>query len=118
MVDLKKYGFTLDEDDWIEVTEENVNLMNFPRQRIGSNRKIIKLEKEERWALVFLLWDNTYQLATRWFWSRIGDPNSRGYPTWHIIPVSLAKSILEDLHSKDEINESDYTYCLKKLGRK
>jgi hypothetical protein len=118
MADLEKYGFTLDEDDWIEVTEENCKNIIFPKQKIGAIKKIIKIDEKNRWALAFILWDNKHKLVTRWFWSRIGDPNSRGYPTWHILPDELAIPILDDLKSKGELGEEDYDYCIKRLGRK
>ena len=118
MPDLETYGFELDEDGWIEVTEENAMRMEFPRQKIGAVKKIVHVDEVERWALSLLLWDNKHRLATRWFWSRIGDPNSRGYPTWHILPDELAKPILTDLWEKGTIDEEMRSYCISRIGRK
>lgn len=118
MADLEKYGFELDEDGWIEVTYDNAEKIEFPRQKIGSIKKILHIDTIDRWAVSFLLWENKHRLATRWFWSRIGDPNSRGYPTWHILPDELAKPILNDLLNNNKISKKDFDYCIEKLGRK
>ncbi len=118
MADLKKYGFELDEDGWIKVTEENAKLINFPRQKISSVKKIIYIDEKNRWALALLLWEGSHRLATRWFWSKIGDPNSRGYPTWHTLPNDFAMPILTSFKDQGKISEEDCKYCLEKIKEK
>lgn len=118
MADLKKYGFSLDEDGWIEVTKENCEKINFPRHKLNKIKDILEVNSHERYALAFVLWENKHRLATRWFWSKIGDPNSRGYPTWHILPDSYSKLILDDLKNKNIITDDTHAKYISKLGIK
>ncbi len=118
MADLEQYGFELDEEGWINVTEENAKLMIFPKQHVGSVKKILCVDEVDRWALAVIPWDGRFRLATRWFWSRIGDPNSRGYPTWHVLPDEFAKPLLTDLLNRSRIDEQDYRFCIDKIGRR
>ena len=118
MIDLKKHGFDFDEDGWIKVTRENAEKMIFPKQHVGKVKKVLCVDESDRWVLAVLPWDGRYKLATRWFWSRIGDPNSRGYPTWHVLPDEFSKPLLIDLFSRNRISEQDFNFCMEKIGRR
>jgi hypothetical protein len=50
-----------------------------------------------RWALVAMTWDGIPTLGIRWFWGKNGNPVSRSYPTWLVIPSELQRAILNGL---------------------
>ncbi len=118
MPDLEKLGFKLDKKGWIDVTEDNAKQVISPKHHVGSVKKILCIDEDDRWALAVISWDGHDRLATRWFWSRIGDPNSRGYPTWHVLPDEFAKPLLTDLLNRGRIDEQDYKFCIDKIGRR
>lgn len=118
MSKLSKYGFEFDDNGWIEISEDNVRRIKFPKKKNGGVEKILQLNYEDRWALVLMLWEGKYRLATRWFWTPIGVPNSRGYPTWHILPEELSLHIIRGLKGEGKLSDNDCKFCLEKLGRK
>ena len=65
--------------------------------------------KDQRWVIVAFDWYNEPRLGIRWFWEKNGFPNSRGIPTWFVIPPMLVESILNDLHLdahfRDNLNQ-------------
>lgn len=68
-----------------------------PQKNIGGPYKVVYKDIQEQWAIVALDWDNFPRLGIRWFNSPSGNPVSRGYPTWFMIPEALTKPILNSL---------------------
>jgi hypothetical protein len=59
---------------------------------------------DQRVAIALGKWDERPVLAMRWNGSKgspLGSPQSRGLPTWFIVPKRLEESVIETL-SKDE----------------
>ena len=71
--------------------------LNSPKKSIDGPYKVVYKNIHERWVIVALDWDNEPNLAIRWFWDKSGNPISRGYPTWLILPSELISSILNGL---------------------
>jgi len=60
---------------------------------------------EEDSALALGRWDNKPVLAMRWNGSNdnpIGNPQSRGFPTWFVVPEEYRKEILKALIEEDK----------------
>jgi hypothetical protein len=56
--------------------------------------------KEGHEAIAFGKWDGNFVLAIRWNGNKespVGNPQSRGYPTWFILPEVFYGAILEKL---------------------
>lgn len=67
--------------------------------------KVLRVGEEGDYSIALGRWDNTPALAMRWNGtaeSPIGNPQSRGLPTWFIVPDNYRDSILDQL-SKDMI---------------
>lgn len=51
------------------------------------------------WSLVRLIWDNKPRVAIRWNGrasdDKVGNPQSRGLPTWFVLPEEIAEFIVE-----------------------
>lgn len=70
-----------------------------PRKAITSVRVLID-EGENNYALAVLQWDGEERIGLRWNGSAdspIGNPQSRGIPTWFVMPVPIAELITRDL---------------------
>lgn len=70
-----------------------------PRKAITSVRVLIN-EGENNYALATLQWDGEERIGLRWNGSAdspIGNPQSRGIPTWFVLPVPIAELITRDL---------------------
>ena len=74
--------------------------INSPQKSVGGPYTIVHKDIDERYVIVALGWNNDPALGIRWFWDAAGNPISRGYPTWFIIPSGLYDSILKDLPIK------------------
>ena len=63
------------------------------------------------WSLARMLWDGYPAVGVRWNGSSdwVGTPQSRGLPTWFILPDPLAQLALDrvDKHLKGEDGEED-----------
>ncbi len=57
------------------------------------------------YSLAIGRWDGAVCLALRWNgsekWGRTGNPQSRGLPTWFVIPSQFEEAILSDLGQRD-----------------
>lgn len=70
-----------------------------PRKAITSVRVLID-EGEGGFAVAALQWDGEERIGLRWNGSvdnPIGNPQSRGIPTWFVLPVPIAELITRDL---------------------
>lgn len=62
--------------------------------------KVLHDGGEGEYSIALGRWDNEPVLGMRWNGredSRIGNPQSRGLPTWFIVPGNYQESILEQL---------------------
>ncbi len=75
-----------------------------PKQR-WSLIKVLHDGGEDGYSIALGRWDNNACIGMRWNGgegSSIGNPQSRGLPTWFIVPENYQESILEQL-SKDMV---------------
>ncbi|ADQ80434.1 hypothetical protein Palpr_2298 [Paludibacter propionicigenes WB4] len=77
--------------------DANILAINSPQSCVNGPYKIVYKHIKERWVIIALDWDGEPRLGIRWFWDKSGNPISRGYPTWFIIPTSLSNAILNGL---------------------
>jgi hypothetical protein len=70
-----------------------------PMDSVWGPYTVVFKDVEQRWAVVALGWgeDKDPSLGIRWFWDNGGNPVSRGYAIWFVIPESLNESILSGL---------------------
>ncbi|MDO5089329.1 MAG: hypothetical protein Q4D53_06040 [Leptotrichiaceae bacterium] len=78
-----------------------------PKGRVGNIRVLV--EKED-YSIVLLEWDGEDVVATRWNTTNIekdniGTPQSRGLPTWFILPEEIADAYLEKYVKKRELRD-------------
>ena len=60
----------------------------------------------DRVAIAIGTWDNYMRLAMRWNGNEdgpIGNPQSRGLPTWFMIPGRLNEAVIDTLSKDDQI---------------
>ena len=72
----------------------------FSPRRYWTLIKVLENQGEERHALALGRWDGKARLAMRWNGSRenpIGNPQSRGLPTWFILPEEYEEAVLSTL---------------------
>lgn len=77
--------------------EERILEIDSPQANIGGPYKVLYKDVQERWAVVVLKWNNKPRLGVRWFWDSCGEPNSRGYSTWFVVPPNLSIAVLNGL---------------------
>lgn len=118
-VNWEKYGVKFDDEDYLVLSEKNVKNLVFPLNMIGPKgiKEVLHINQNNRWALVVLVWDGRISLATRWFWTPLGDPNSRGVPTWHVIPDELAEAILNKMMDDKSITPETVATWLPQIGK-
>lgn len=84
------------------------NMVTSPKARIR-DLDVIYDGGEEGWALAKMKWDDYDVVAMRWNggsndprFPGIGNPQSRGVPTWFILPGEVADVIIDmlKLHKK------------------
>lgn len=79
-----------------------------PRNRVGAVT-VLYNTGPDGWSAALLDWDGREALAFRWNGSNdetgIGNPQSRGRPTWFIVPDELAPFIRERVEELAESQE-------------
>ena len=72
----------------------NPKMVRSPKQLV-KNLEVIYDGGEDSWSLVNLEWDKKPSLGIRWNGNEdsIGTPQSRGIPTWFILPKELHNEI-------------------------
>ena len=72
----------------------NPNMVRSPKNMIR-NLNVIYDGGENSWSLASLNWDDTPSLGIRWNGNEenVGTPQSRGIPTWFILPEELHAEI-------------------------
>jgi hypothetical protein len=70
---------------------------------------------ENSWSLARMKWDDTPVIAMRWNGGSndgrpsVGNPQSRGYPTWFVVPDEVGELIERDYKSKPSLPSSKKT---------
>jgi len=77
--------------------DEAIIAINSPKESCGGPYAVVYKNIEQYWAIVAFEWCGTPTLGIRWFDSKNGTPNSRGYPTWLVIPTELHNAVLNGL---------------------
>ena len=73
-----------------------------PKGRI-KNLKVLYDGKENSWSLASMEWDGTAVLGMRWNGGMangnptVGNPQSRGMPTWFVVPNEVGDAIRQML---------------------
>lgn len=83
-----------------------------PKGKI-SDLKVVFDGGEKSWALSELKWEGKQVMALRWNggsedqrFPGIGNPQSRGVPTWFILPDEVGKAVLSMLELSKRITPS------------
>lgn len=84
------------------------SLVRSPKDRI-SNVKVLADKGENKWSLAEIVWDGEPCLGIRWNggsddknFPGIGNPQSRGVPTWFILPGDLEEILRMYLESQEK----------------
>ena len=85
--------------------DDEILKINSPKDRVAGPYVVVHKDINKRWAIVALVWDTKPCLGIRWFHGKNGNPSSRNYPTWLIIPDDLTVSILNGLQIKVEFRK-------------
>ena len=75
------------------------NLVTSPKEKV-KNVQVVIDEGEDNYSVCLLEWEEKRSVGVRWNGGSdgsIGNPQSRGIPTWFILPKPVAKAYLEDL---------------------
>ncbi len=99
------------------------NLVVSPKKWV-SNLNVIYDGGEHSWSLARMTWDGRESIGLRWNggsddkrFPGIGNPQSRGVPTWFILPDELSeivvkmvkgkKSLIQELKTEAEVTEAE-----------
>ena len=97
--------------------DEAILSITSPQDHVNGPYAVIYKNEEELWAVVALDWDKAPTLGVRWFsppsedQTKGGNPTSRNFPTWLIVPGPLHKAILAGL----PLNVPTYDHVLQFL---
>ncbi|MEI8294986.1 MAG: hypothetical protein WCG04_00480 [Alphaproteobacteria bacterium] len=78
----------------------NPNAVLTPKGKI-KNLHVLHDGGEHSWSLARMTWDNAEVLAMRWNGGMVngkktsGNPVSRGYPTWFVVPDEVGQALLQ-----------------------
>ena len=75
------------------------NLVTSPKSKV-KNIQVIIDKGENNFSVCLLEWEGKRSVGVRWNGdsdNSIVNPQSRGIPTWFVLPEPIAKSYLEDL---------------------
>ncbi len=81
--------------------DRDILAVNSPREHVEGPYTVVY--KTNEWAIVTLCYDKRPCLGIRWFdaYGGNGNPTSRGYATWFVIPEELCPDILHSLRIDD-----------------
>ena len=95
-------------EDFNLENDEEILKIDSPKEHCEGPYIVVYKNIKQRWVIVALDWNKEPNLAIRWFWDSNGNPVSRGYATWFVIPSMLQNAILNGLplefQFRDEIN--------------
>lgn len=79
-----------------------------PKRSITGEIKVLHDDGDYSWSIVLLTWDGRRSFGVRWNGgfadNSSGNPQSRGFPTWFLIPDALSRSIAENELGKYDEN--------------
>lgn len=88
--------------------DEEILKINSPQGSLEGPYVVVFKSILQRWAIVAMNWDDVPTLGIRWFWGKNGNPISRSYATWLIIPSMLQNAVLNglplDFKFRDRLN--------------
>ncbi len=76
--------------------------LNSPKQSCRGPFVCVGKDLSQRWAVVALEWDNSPELAMRWFTGGIGTPASSGRPLWCILPNAFHDGVINGINLPPE----------------
>ena len=82
------------------------DLVTSPKGRI-SDLEVIYDGGEGSWSLARMKWDGEESVGLRWNGGsddHIGNPQSRGVPTWFILPDEIARVVIDIIRLHNEIS--------------
>ena len=81
------------------------SIVKSPKDRLGNVNVIID-KGEDLWAVAEVEWDGKSRMGVRWNGGEtakgfpgVGNPQSRGVPTWFILPDEIADLVRKNLKS-------------------
>jgi hypothetical protein len=80
----------------------NPEMVRSPRQRLTGGVQVLKDTGADGWSLAEFNWDQRPSLGIRWNGNadNVGTPQSRGIPTWFILPEELHEIIRGDVRGE------------------
>jgi hypothetical protein len=94
--------------------DQRVLNINSPQDSVSGPYEVIYRDIDDRWAVVTLRWDKKPCLGIRWFWGNSGNPSSRSYATWLVIPDALADGVLSGLNIDESKRANVKEFLLKR----
>jgi len=76
-----------------DFTDDHILSINSPESAVGGPYLVIHRDAKQRYALVALDWGGEPSIGIRWFWGDVGNPHSRGFPTWTVLPNDLYRTL-------------------------
>lgn len=93
--------------------------INSPTACVCGPYAVVHKDFDERWVIVAMGWSSNRQvqsaLGIRWFHGKAGNPLSRRYPTWFVVPNELAPAILGGLPLSPKFSRLINKFLLSKL---
>ncbi|HNS29228.1 MAG TPA: hypothetical protein PKL52_01730 [Tenuifilaceae bacterium] len=77
--------------------DEEILKINSPQSSLEGPYVVVYKSIAQRWVIVTMNWDDAPTLGIRWFWGKNGNPISRSYATWLVIPSMLHNAVLNGL---------------------
>lgn len=70
-------------------------IVRSPRQRLTGEIKVLEDTGANGWSLAEFIWDEAPAMGIRWNGNaeNVGTPQSRGIPTWFIVPEELHEAV-------------------------
>ena len=85
--------------------DEEILKINSPQEYLNGPYVVVYKNITQRWAIVAFDYDDTRALGIRWFHGSNGNPVSRGYATWFVIPTTLANAVLNGLPLESQFRD-------------
>jgi len=108
--------------DFVLENDEEILKINSPRKRLTGPYAVVYKNVPQRWAIVAMDWNDEgekkkhHTLGIRWFFGKNGNPNSRRYATWLVIPEPLHHAVLECLPMDSQIRDEIYRFLADEIG--
>lgn len=83
----------------------NPKAVKTPKNRLSGKNEVLVDKGERGWSICRLTWDGQPALGIRWNGSfnddNMGTPQSRGMPTWFILPNEVAAVVQKAVDAGD-----------------